>query len=111
MGEQVHFEAGSQLIARFHQDLDAADLHKSVEGLLADALTSMSGVRVEVARGNSTIVYMTFITFKEASQMGVTKLLGELAMKGATLTRCPGLDDQSGILKLQTDGVQRDLSI
>ena len=105
LGEQVHFEAGSQLIAHFKHDLDAADLLENTEGLLMDALASVSGVRTEVARGCSTVVYITFITFKEAPQAAVMKLLDELLKQGATLMRIPGLEDQSGILRLQTEGL------
>lgn len=106
LGEQVGFEAGSQLVAHFKHDLDAAHLLKNVEGLLLDALTSMSGVRIEIARGCSTIVYMTFIKFKEAPQAAIVKLLGELLEQGAMVMRMPGLEDQSGVLKLQAEGLR-----
>ena len=101
---QGQFEAGSQLIAHFDQDLDATDLRTTMEGLLIDAMTNGSDVRVEIARGYSTVVYITFVTFKEAAQTGVTKLLGELAMKGAVLTHCPGFGHQTGVLNLQVEG-------
>ena len=99
----MRFEAGSQLIAHFDQDVDADALRETTERLLLDALTSMSGVRIEVAKG-CTIVYITFIIFKEASQAGVMKLLNELSIKGATVTLCPGLDKQFGVLKLHAEG-------
>ena len=105
LGYQVRFEAGSQLIAHFDQDLEAADLRKNVKALLMRAMTTLFGVRVEVARGCSTIVYISFITFKEASQAGVKKLLGELALQGAVLMRCPGFEEQSGVLNLQVEGL------
>ena len=105
LGQQVQIAAGSRLIAHFHQDLDAEELRVFAEGILMDALTSLSGVRMEVARG-CTIVYICFVTNKEASQAGVMKLLIKLSDKGATLTWFPGFGSQSGILKLQGTGVQ-----
>ena len=103
LGQQVHIAAGSPLIAHFDRDLNAEELRVTTERLLVDALASLSGVRVEVARG-CTVVYISFITYKEALQAGVMKLLNELSNNGATLTWCPGSGSQSGILKLQSTG-------
>ena len=69
------------------------------------AMTSVTGVRIEIAKGCSTVVYITFITFKEAPQVAMMKLLDDLLKQGATLMRIPGLEDQSGILRLQAEGL------
>ena len=106
LGQQVRIEAGSQLIAHFDKDLDAAVLLNTIKKLLMDALTSMSGLAIEIAKG-CTIVYITFSRFKEASQASVMKLLGELLKLGATVTQSSECEHQSGILQLQVEGPHR----
>ena len=99
-------EDGSQLVAHFCEDLDPAALKKTVEDLVEDALGSASGARtsVSVARGASTVVYLTFVSFREVDQAAVDQMVGKLHRMGAKLTYLSGKEGRSGVLQLQDDG-------
>ena len=100
-------EAGSQLIAHFVEDLEPAALLETVEALVAGALGSASAVRtsLSVARGASTVVYITFISFREVHQAAVRQMIGKLVERGAKLTYLSGKEGRSGVLQLQADGL------
>lgn len=98
---QVYFEAGSQLIAHFKEDMDHA-LAVRLATEIVEEDVGIDNIHIEVAMG-CTVVYITFITFKMADQNSVHMMLGKLAMR-ATLTYAKGFEGQSGVLTLQREG-------
>ena len=96
-------EVGSQLVAHFAEELAPAALQKAVGDLLAGALgsASLAQMSLNVARGASTVVYITFTSFKEAESAAVVQMIEGLQAKGATLTYLSGNEGTSGVLKPQ----------
>ena len=100
-------KAGCQLVAHFAEDLNLATLRETVEDLVAGALSNASGsrIRVSVARAASTVVYITFISFREVDQAAVYQMIGKLHAMGAKPTYLSGNEGKSGVLRLHADGL------
>ena len=103
---QVPAKDGSQLIAYFAEDLDPIHLRETVKALVAGDPGSWPGehLSMSVARGASTVVYITFLSFREVGQAAVDQMIGKLHRMGATLTYLVGEEGRSGALQLQADG-------
>lgn len=103
---QVPAEDGSQLIAHFAEDLDHLHLRETVKVLVVGELGSWPGkhLSMSVARGASTMVYITFLSYREVGQAAVDQMIGKLHRMGAKLTYLVGEEGRSGALQLQADG-------
>ena len=83
--------------------MDHSHALKMVAEVVEEAL-DIADVHMEVAKG-CTKVYITFITFQEADQDSVHKMLGKLIVMRAQLTYAAGFEGQSGVLVLQPEGM------
>ena len=93
---QVPIEPGSQLVAHFAEDLDPAALRKTIKDLAAGDVGSgfFERLTVSVARGASTVVYITFMSFREVDQTAVDLMIGKLHRMGAMLTYLSGKEER-----------------